>query len=250
MPYKTALLFCLIGLSFPSHAQQVNLRAVVSDSNPAPFAIWDARAQMTGGLIPQLLNRVAAELGLPIDYQNIPRARIEAWLRSGQADIACFLNPAWVEQPKAYDWSVPLFQSQQLIIRNVSASPIRQEQDLYGKRVGTTRGFVYPELAQAFAQHQILRDDALTLESNLQRLKQGRLDAVLTVDLSYAHVLQKHPIWRSDFVAEPLWAEPATLFCAISQQSAERQRLLRQLSRLQAEGHLKLMLQPYQITTQ
>lgn len=249
------LIFLLLGIAGICHAlpQLDNIpllgqpiRAVISETNPPPFAMFDSQGQLTDGIGKAIVDAIAKDLRGVAEYQNVPRGRVLEWLRSGQADLACFLNPDWVEDPKAVDWSVPLLTSHQVIVRRRDSAPITQLNDLLGKRVGTTRGFFYPEFQMAFLQKQIIRDDAISLSSNLQRLAQGRLDAVLSVDLSLNFTLRHNPQWGGQFSADLLWTDAPQLFCAISQSSPKRVQLLRQLSRLQAEGRLEQLIAPYQ----
>lgn len=222
------------------------IRAVVSDSNPPPFAIFDNQGQLNDGVAKQMLEQMASDLRVGTEYQNVPRARVMEWLTQGKADIACFLNPVWVDEPAAVDWSVALLTSPQVIVRLRSASAVTQLSDLDGKRIGTTRGFFYPEFNMAFLQKQMIRDDAISLSSNLQRLAQGRLDAVLSVDLSFRYTLKQNPKFAGVFSADPLWSEAPTLHCAVSQSSPKRMQLLRQLARMDAEGRMLAILTSYQ----
>ncbi len=220
------------------------LKAAVSDTNAVPFAIFNAGGHLSGGLAKDILDQVALELRSPVQYLDIPRARLEPWLVAGDAEVSCFLNPDWVSQPKRFDWTDTLFFSRQLIIRRRDSAPIRRLADLYYKRVGTTFGFTYPELQQAFSERLIVRDDAHSLQSNLKRLAQRRLDAVMAVDLSYFYLLERQQ-FDVEFVAEPIWSEPPGVFCAVSQQSPRREAILRAFSRLKAQGVIEQLFQKY-----
>lgn len=206
-------LICLIGFNLSADETRL-LRAVVSDSNTPPYAIFDVSGALSAGLSKDILDALARTSQLEIQYLDLPRARIESWLETGQADIACFLNPDWVIDPALYLWSPPLFATQQLFIRRADSPPIKALPDLAGKRVGTTRGFTYPELEQVFALGDVIRDDAHTLQSNLQRLEQGRLDVVMSVDLSYYFFMSNGGI--GNFAADPIWSTPPSVYCAIS----------------------------------
>jgi len=247
----TAALSC-IALTATSQAAGIKslnvlsppLQAAVGDTNAVPYALFDEKGLLSGGLSKDILDLVAMELRSQVVYLDIPRARLEPWLVSGQAEVACFLNPDWVSEPKRFDWTDTLFFSRQLIIRRNDSAPIRQLADLYYKRVGTTFGFVYPELQQAFVERLVLRDDGQSLQNNLQRLAQNRLDAVLTVDLSYLYLTQQKS-FAVDFAADPLWSEPPGVFCAVSQQSKRRQAILQAFSRLKSLGAIEQLLKKY-----
>lgn len=203
-----------------THAEEAAaIRAVVSDSNTPPYAIFNAENGLEAGISKDILDELAKALQKPIHYLNLPRSRIEPWLADGKADIACFLNPDWVNEPAALEWSAALFSTQQLLVRRPDSPPVSAIQHLAGKRVGTTRGFTYPELEQVFALGDVIRDDAHSLQSNLARLEQGRLDVVMTVDLSYHYYVATTGI--KHFAADPLWSEPPAVYCAISKTQPE-----------------------------
>lgn len=190
------------------------LRAVVSQTNTAPYAIFDQHQRLTDGIAKDLLDALASRLNRPVQYLDLPRGRVVEWLVTDKADISCFLNPQWVPATYKLSWTPVLFHTRQYIVRRSGDSPVRSNQDLSGKRIGTTRGFSYPELQPLFETNAAVRDDAESLEKNIQRLEQGRLDLVMTVDLSYGHYQQHFD--SSKLAVDPLWAEPAKVYCALN----------------------------------
>lgn len=221
-----SLCIVLLWLTFLCAEAAVPLRAVVSESNTAPYAIFNAGQVLEAGLSKDIIDELANSLNRTVVYLNLPRSRVEPWLQHGEADIACFLSPDWVSEPESLQWTKPLFSSQQLLVRRKDTAAITAVQHLAGKHVGTTRGFTYPELEQVFQLGDVIRDDSHSLESNLLRLKQGRLDVVMTVDLSYHFYVKTSG--DNSFAADPLWSEPAEIYCALSQhnpvQTAELKR--------------------------
>ncbi|OBP15797.1 hypothetical protein A5320_07690 [Rheinheimera sp. SA_1] len=223
------------------------LRAVVSETNPVPYAMFSAEGKLMGGISKSLIDKIGQLNQLPVLYLDVPRARVEGWLISNQADIGCFLSPDWVSRPKDLAWVGPLFYSSQLVVRRSNSKPILRLSDMYHKRIGTIRGFVYPELEQAFAERLMIRDDAHSLESNLTRLAQGRLDAVMAVDLSLGYVMSKRQ-FEIALSFDPLWTQPPAIFCAISLDSPLRPALLQSFEQLQQSGYIQQLLQQYQPT--
>lgn len=242
---KFSLLLLLSIISCAADANERNtLRAVVSDSNTPPYAIFDGSGALSAGLSKDILDALALISQLNIQYLDLPRARIEGWLESGQADIACFLNPDWVAEPSLYFWSPPLFATQQLFIRRADSPAIKALPDLAGKRVGTTRGFTYPELEQVFSLGDVIRDDAHSLQSNLKRLEQGRLDVVMSVDLSYYFFMSNGGL--GNFAADPIWSAPPSVYCAISKYNPQlASRLLSGLNRLVDNKFINRQLRRY-----
>jgi polar amino acid transport system substrate-binding protein len=249
------ILLVLISLSltlpFPLQAQVQPtpklpvLRAVVSETNPVPYAMFSTDGKLMGGISKSLIDKVAQMNQIPVLYLDVPRARVENWLLSNQADIGCFLGPDWVSKPQALAWVGPLFHSAQLVVRRSESKPIKKLSDMYHQRIGTIRGFVYPELEQAFAEKLITRDDAHSLESNLTRLAQGRLDAVMTVDLSLGYVLSKRQ-FETKLSFDRLWTAPPAIYCAISQDSPLRPAIQKAFAELQTGDFIQQLLMQYQ----
>src|SRR5690606_3352456 len=103
---------CLILLCFsvlPAAIASEPVRAIVSDSNMPPYAIFNADNVLQAGLSKDIIDELARQLSRPVQYLNLPRARVEPWLLQGEADIACFLNPDWVAQPEQLLWTEALF---------------------------------------------------------------------------------------------------------------------------------------------
>ncbi|RVT48676.1 transporter substrate-binding domain-containing protein [Rheinheimera sediminis] len=219
-----------------------SLRAVVSQTNTAPYAIFDEHNSLADGVAKDLLDELAVRLKMPILYLDLPRGRVVEWLVTDQADISCFLNPEWVPATYKLNWTPILFHTRQYIIRRIEDGPVRSNKDLFRKRIGTTRGFSYPELQQLFVTGSSVRDDAESLEKNIQRLEQGRIDVVMTVDLSYGHYQQHFD--TSKLAADPLWAEPAAVYCALNPKNALLvQKIQQQLSSMQHQKLIERMLQ-------
>ena len=236
------ILLCFLPLSAATASEPV--RAIVSDSNTPPYAIFSADSVLQAGLSKDIIDELARQLNRPVLYLNLPRARVEPWLLQGEADIACFLNPDWVTQPEQLLWTDALFNTQQLMVRLRDTAPVSAVQHLAGKRVGTTRGFTYPELEQVFRSGDVIRDDAHSLESNLLRLKQGRLDIVMTVDLSYHFYVNTSD--DHSFAADPLWSAPPAVFCGLSRHNPAGAQLLNAaLSRMVKSGFIQRRLTFY-----
>lgn len=189
--------------------------------------------------------KVAKKLGITAISVDVWWGRVEQWLLRDEADIACFLSPAWVEQPELLAWSPSLFTTRQVIVRRSHSPSITQLTDLLGKRVGTDRGFSYPEFDAVFSQRLIIRDDAISLQSNLMRLQKQRLDAVLTVDRAYEYHQQQFN--SEGLLADPLWTAPDNVYCAINPNRPELASRVQQTLQLMIDdGTIQRILLRYQ----
>lgn len=225
-------------------AEVKTIRAIVSDSNAPPFALFDQDSNLAGGISKDILEALANHSQLTLQYLALPRGRVEQWLLRDDADIACFLNPDWVEQPEQLLWSNSLFNTRQVIIRLNNNPAIQKMTDLLGKRLGTDRGFSYPEFDKMFSQRLLIRDDATSLESNLSRLQKQRLDAVLAVDLAYHYYQQTHD--SEGLAADPLWTAPDGVYCALNPHQPELAHYLQQvLQQMATDGTIDDILRQY-----
>lgn len=238
--------WCCLLLLFPNLVLLAEpLRAVVSQTNTAPYAIFDQQQRLTDGIAKEVLDALSTRLNRPVQYLDLPRGRVVEWLLTNQADISCFLNPEWVPASYELSWTPVLFHTRQYIVRRSDDSPLRSNQDLFRKRIGTTRGFSYPELQPLFESNAAVRDDAESLEKNIQRLEQGRVDLVMTVDLSYGHYQQHFD--TSKLAADPLWADPAAVYCALNpKHPLQVQQIQQQLKLMQQQGVIKKALQRFE----
>jgi polar amino acid transport system substrate-binding protein len=222
--HRLALLLLGLVAAVDAHASEPDqvrtLRIAANDANGPPFVLYDGQGRFVGGLARDVIDPLAGALGLRAEYLNLPRARVEAWLREGRIDGACVLAPAWVARPGALRWSPPLFRIRQVIVSPASAAPVTSPRALFGHRLGTLLNYTYPELQPYFADGRINRSDAPSFASNIAKLERGRIDAFLNDDIAslYAARTGRLPGVRID----PLWAPENPVHCAFSPAFAAR----------------------------
>jgi len=191
------------------------LRVSVNDANGPPFVLYDAQSKFVGGLARDIIDHLALQLGQRPVYLNLPRARVDPWLRAGKIDAACFLAPDWVSDAAKLRWSPALFNIRQVIISPRKAEPAISPPALFGKRLGTLLNYSYPELEPYFSDFRILRADARSLASNVAKLKRGRIDAFLNDDIASLYLVTNGSL-PADVRIDPLWAPENPVYCAFS----------------------------------
>jgi polar amino acid transport system substrate-binding protein len=149
------------------------LRVVVSQALSAPFVIWRDGVPVEG-LDLALVRALAEQLRTRVELQALPRARVEAALEHGEADLACNLQPG----PRAdtgLRWSAPLFELHLMLVGHVQAAPVDATSQLpAGTVVGTLQGQAYVPLDPLFSDGRLRRDDALSEERLLRKLSLNR----------------------------------------------------------------------------
>jgi len=173
-------------MSFLASAAASDESLIVSygSHDAEPYAIVE-NGELTGGIIKEIMDEVGREIEIEIQYQNIPRMRMDQYLLSGQSHVRVISSPRWYKSPEQFLWSTPLFQeSGRYVVSAEKEFPIREYDDLTGKKVGTIRGYQYPEgLVKRFESGEIIRDDVTSLATNFERLKLNRIDALLDADI-------------------------------------------------------------------
>jgi polar amino acid transport system substrate-binding protein len=216
------------------------LRVVVSQALSAPFVIW-RDGMPVEGLDLALVHALAEQLRTRVELQALPRARVEAALEHGEADLACNLQPG----PRAdtgLRWSAPLFELHLMLVGHVQAAPVDATSQLpAGTVVGTLQGQAYVPLDPLFSDGRLRRDDALSEERLLRKLSLNRHP--------YGLLSRQTLSWHAD--AEALAAiDPWRLAvgnvayrCAVSPRARIEPRLvLEALEQLQLRGRIEHLL--------
>ena len=129
------------------------------------------------GLHLDLGQALARRLGRDLVARPVPRKRLAEALQRGEGDLLCDYQSDWL--PGAFAWSRPFLPDQALLVSAASAPAPATLTALAGQPVGTVRGYVYPEVADAL-RSGFLRDDAPDAVANLQKLELGRIRHALT----------------------------------------------------------------------
>ncbi|HEY8880154.1 MAG TPA: transporter substrate-binding domain-containing protein [Roseateles sp.] len=149
---------------------------VVDTSAVMPEARIDG-SRVLDGLHADLGAALARRLGRPVRMQALPRKRIAQALESGEADLVCDYQSAWLPGP--FGWSRAFIPDQTVVVTAASKPAPRRLKDLAGQPLGTVLGYAYPEVAAALGDG-FRRDDAPDAVANLRKLEYGRVPHALT----------------------------------------------------------------------
>lgn len=134
-------------------------------------------SQVLEGLHADLAAALGRRLGRPVQLRALPRKRIAQALASGEADLVCDYQSAWL--PGAFGWSRPFIPDQTVLVTAASDAAPARLSAVAGQPVGTVLGYAYPEVAQALGAG-FRRDDAHDAVANLRKLSLGRVAHALT----------------------------------------------------------------------
>ena len=167
-----ALLACVHAPAEPARP----LVMLVETSALMPQARIDGD-RVVEGLHLDLGQALARRLGRDLVARPVPRKRLAEALTRGEGDLLCDYQSDWL--PGAFAWSRPFLPDQALLISAASGPAPSGLTALAGQPVGTVRGYVYPEMADAL-RSGFLRDDAPDAVATLQKLELGRIRHALT----------------------------------------------------------------------
>ena len=216
---------------------------VMAISNGSGMPMTDIRdEQLRGGILKELGDALGAQLHLQPRYLVLPRTRVEGALLRGHADLLCDLRPEWLDN-QTFLWTDAIISNRMIVaMRRETPAPISLDA-IAGLRVGTVRGYRYPEVAHL--QLQILRDNAANDSQNLEKLLLGRFDLIFTNRIYFDYQRKVHPE-RARLADHNLKITDFDTFCAVpARGKLGIEELNRAIAALKARGTIQSILARY-----
>lgn len=204
---------------------KTNLNPVIygfNDTNSPPFLIYDNAKEyptITGGVFIDIGLEIGKRLKRPVKLVLSPRKRLDSGLADGRIELVCYNAEAWAgEFAKQYYWSIPIFKHSNYVVSNgkfKGNADLKTIKDLKGKTIGTTLGFIYPNLMPYFKDGSITREDVLSGAANVSKLNAARIPFILLNNLEYNYYKKTNP----DLQRAPFEVDPMLVGCAVSKKS-------------------------------
>ncbi len=230
-----------------SNSLPLKIRFSASNSWSQPYAFYDQNKNLIGGVIKDLMDEIADQLGKTPEYVTIPRKLVDTASANKKIDARCYVVEGWVKDPNIYDWSKELFDIVNVVAFSKAVPPIRKIEDLKGVMLGTVLGYKYPMLDALFENSIIQRSDAGTEESNIQKLVQNHLQyAVVETNEFSWHLKNKG---REKFVVKDFFElERHPVKCAVIKRSSTSVKDFdRVIGKLKREGYIEKLFVKYGI---
>ncbi|MFS4460192.1 substrate-binding periplasmic protein [Bdellovibrio sp. HCB2-146] len=199
---------------------------------------------LDAGILKDLGEALFKEMHLVPTITLLPKKRVAPSLLSGSANVICHLNEIWQTKiAKDVYWSRDVYESSNVIVY-IGNKPLHQIKDLYGLRVGTVLNFVYRDLEPHFISKRILREDGPNNESNLQKLLNGRISAIIMSNLEYNYYKKIY----SNLDSAAIEMDTIMTKCALSKKSKKitLEKLNKAIDAIQKNGTLDKILKTYQ----
>lgn len=176
---------------FAAWAMAAPLKVGTDESLP-PYSF--VREGQAVGIDVDMLRLAAQRLQLEVEIVPLPWKRVLARIESGELPLAMplFRTPLR-ERFALFTGPVHLSQSGLFVHRDRSF-PFTTIDDLAGKRIGISRGFVIQdELDYAIRSRLVIAEEVGSIEQNLRKLLAGRIDAYAGNVVSTRYVLRQWP---------------------------------------------------------
>jgi polar amino acid transport system substrate-binding protein len=166
---------------------------------------------LTGGILWDVGDLIAARLGRKVRFLTVPSRRVSLALAHGDADGVCLVQPSWIDGP--FQWSADFIPTGGVVLARTDAPPVSRLTELRGKKVGTVAGYRYRYVEPVLGK-QFLRDDAPSVEHALRKMVAGRTQYALMELSTAAWHVKNDPSLRLDITYENSRAR-----CAFSRES-------------------------------
>ena len=170
----------------------------------APFAYLDAGQQ--SGLNLELMERVGSELGVSINWIDLPWPSVLPGLEAGNYDFVA--GPAMITQERKlrYNFTLPIADATVAILKRADDDSIQTPEDISG---GGGRGTAQLEQLKAFAA-ELPEPPTITeyvdYSQTYADLAAGRIDAVANSLPNIAYTATQRPMFE---VVQPPFGQPA-----------------------------------------
>ncbi|WP_210736040.1 transporter substrate-binding domain-containing protein [Massilia sp. Mn16-1_5] len=164
------------------------LRIAMEGTYP-PFNFKDPKTGQLAGYDVEVVQAVAAKLGLKPEFVTTEWSAILAGLAAGKYDVIVSQVGITPKREQAFDFSHPYtYSSPQLIVRRNESLQYKTLADLKGKTLGVGQGSVFEQQAKAVPGIQVKSYPAAP--ENLQDLAFGRVAAALNDSLMVSYLLK------------------------------------------------------------
>ena len=185
-------LMALIAFTLSGCEEKTDTIVVLTSSGYEPYEIIDTDGNLTGFDI-ELMEALAAEVGIEIEWKDVNFDGIIASLQSGQSEIAIAGISPTEERKAMIDFSDVYFNSESgltnYLVFDVE-SQISSLEDLEGLVVGAQLGTVQASLLESIsAEYNFTVDLRNTNTQIVEELKAGRIDVLVVEKLIAESIL-------------------------------------------------------------
>lgn len=191
------------------------LRFSVSESWPEPYAFFDANRDLKSGVLKDLMDELAKNMGATAKYVQLSRNRIDAAVLKGSVDIRCFASEGWTKTPEMYSWSKLFLTISNSVFWKKGKPAITSLSDLENKTVGTVAGYIYSTLNDLFKSGKLKRSDVANEQMNVALLQKDRIDYIIAGTNAFKWMLKNEEGMELRSLTESMVVDVVSTKCAV-----------------------------------
>jgi polar amino acid transport system substrate-binding protein len=181
-----------------------NQIVVVDDANYPPQSYIDKKGNLIGFDV-NVAKRLGEILGVPVKIVNAPWASVLSGIPVGRFDVSIGSMTITTERQKNVDFSEPYYYTQAQVIVKQGSPILDSLAAMKGKTIGVGTGTTYASFLDK-AGGINLKQGYSTDADTFPDLKNGRLDGVMTADLTAAQAISSG--YPFVFSGKPYYYEP------------------------------------------
>ena len=174
-----------LGLSTTANADQladIKAKGKIVAATEMHFAPFDILADgQYQGICKDLFDEVAKELGVEVEYLDLPWQSILPGLEAGKFDFVNAPVTITAERMKRYSFTLPMGNATVALVKKAGDDSIQKPEDIAGKAAGSQKGSAQLEQLKAFAATLSAPVDIreyVNIDEALADLGAGRIQAV------------------------------------------------------------------------
>ena len=225
-------------LSFSVAGQQI-LRTSYYSQNIPPQLFLDAQGRPTSGILFDITHAIADKTNAKLEMLPIPRKRIEQSLIRNIVDMHCAANKKWYKRGNL-QWSGVLYSTPDILINNIGMTDISDLAKQKKLKIGTSLGYIYPELVTFIQNENILPVTSLSPGDSYKIYRKNRIAGFVIPEIE-ASYLAKEP---SDAV---ITLNENEIRCAFSPSMKRKQvkKINNIILDLKSSGQIDMILSKY-----
>lgn len=194
------------------------------------------------GLIPRIIEPFAKAKGLSVSYKNVPRKRMNQFLKTGEVQVRCLYSKKWVGDPEDFLWSKVFLVGKNIFIRLKESAELSQISELKGKSFAGITGYRYSEdLRDLVDGGSLYRSNVLTMGRVMEMLVLKRADYGLGAKRILQHLMKERP----QITFTKLIESEYKLRCAFSKNLSEK--IVKDFDRFYSKEKIKNLLADFNL---
>ena len=185
-----SLMFTLMLTSSNSFADKPLLKTSYYSQNVAPQLFYDDMGRPTSGILFDITHAIAKQLDMELEMLPIPRKRIEMSLETNLVDMNCVANPKWYKS-MYIKWSDDLYSNPDILINREGIKTLDALSDYKNLRIGTTLGYIYPEIVGYIKDKNILPVISTTPSESYEKYRKNKVSGFVSASIEASYFYKK-----------------------------------------------------------